>query len=140
MNFKYILKILFFVLFIFSVIIFINSVGLNLNFKKPHKLLQVITMDGFENIDTNIIYPSSKSDAFCEVQRNSSGTLDKSCNNLTKNNCNSTSCCVWTNENKCVAGGINGPTFNSDSNGKTKKLDYYYFQNNCYGNKCNNLL
>ena len=139
MDNKNILKVLILVILILSFIIFINSIGLNLNYKEPKKLLQVVTMEGIENMDTSIILPSSKSDAFCETQRGSSGTLDKSCGNLTKKNCNTTSCCVWTSDSKCVAGSIQGPTFNSDSNGKTKNLDYYYFQNNCYGDKCSNV-
>lgn len=78
----------------------------------------------------------NKSDAFCESHRGSSGALDDECGKLTKTNCNTTSCCVWTSDNKCVAGGQSGPTFNSDAKGKTKQLDYYYFQNKCYGSKC----
>ena len=129
MNFKYILKIVIVVSLILSLIAFINSIGLNLNSKK------LLTMEGLTNPpDTSIII--NKSDAFCESHRGSSGTLDKSCGKLTKNNCNSTSCCVWTSNNKCVAGGAKGPTFNTDSNGKTKQLDYYYFQNKCYGSGC----
>jgi hypothetical protein len=129
MDFKYILKIIIVVSLILSLIVFINSIGLNLNAKK------LLTMEGLTNPpDTSIII--NKSDAFCEIHRGSSGALDKSCEKLTKNNCNSTSCCVWTSNNKCVAGGAGGPTFNSDSNGKTKELDYYYFQNKCHGTKC----
>jgi len=131
MDSKYILKVFIIVLLILSLIAFINTIGLNLNDEKPKKLLQVVTIEG---LDTNI--PMSKSDAFCESHRGNSGTLEDSCNKLTKNNCNSTSCCVWTSDNKCKAGDINGPTFNSDSNGKTKKLGYYYFQNTCYGEEC----
>lgn len=132
MNFKYILKIVIVVSLILSLIVFINLIDLNLNAKK---LLQVVTMEGLTNPpDTSIII--NKSDAFCEIHRGSSGTLDKSCGKLTKNNCNSTSCCVWTSNNKCVAGGAGGPTFNTDSNGKTKELGYYYFQNKCHGAKC----
>ena len=129
MDFKYILKIIIVVSLILSLIVFINSIGLNLNAKK------LLTMEGLTNPpDTSIII--NKSDAFCEIHRGSSGALDKSCEKLTKNNCNSTSCCVWTSDSKCVAGGAGGPTFNSDSNGKTKELDYYYFQNKCHGTKC----
>jgi hypothetical protein len=132
MNLKYILK----VFIILSLIIFIISVGLNLNeLAKPKKLLQVATIEGLSNPpDTSIII--NKGAAFCESQRGSSGTLDKSCGKLTKNNCNSTTCCVFTSNNKCVAGGENGPTFNTHSNGKTKELDYYYFMNKCYGINC----
>ena len=129
MNFKCILKIVIVVSLILSSIIFINSIGLNLNAKK------LLTVEGLTNPpDTSIII--NKSDAFCESHRGSSGTLDKSCGKLTKNNCNSTSCCVWTSDSKCLAGGAKGPTFNTDSNGKTKQLDYYYFQNKCHGTKC----
>jgi hypothetical protein len=68
------------------------------------------------------------SDSFCEANKESGGNLENSCSKLTQGNCNSTSCCVWTSNNKCRAGNAKGPTFNTDENGKTKKLDYYYFQ------------
>jgi hypothetical protein len=77
-----------------------------------------------------------KGEAFCQHHRGASSVLEKSCGNLTQNNCNSTSCCVWTSNNKCVAGKANGPTYNKDANGKTKNLDYYYYKNKCYGAKC----
>lgn len=131
MDSKYILKIFIITFLIFSLIIFIKSLGLNLNVEYiPKKLLQVITIEGLQPIILN------KSDAFCENHRGSSGTLDKSCEKLTKNNCTSTSCCVWTSDNKCAAGGKDGPTFNTDSTGKTKELGYYYFQGKCYGLDC----
>jgi len=50
-------------------------------------------------------------------------TISK-CGALTNKNCNATSCCVWTD--KCVPGDANGPTFNTDENGKTQRVDYYY--------------
>ena len=78
----------------------------------------------------------NKSDAFCESHRGSSGALDDSCGKLTQTNCNTTSCCIWTSDEKCVAGSAKGATFNSDAKGKTIPLDYYYFQNKCYGPKC----
>jgi hypothetical protein len=136
MNLKDFLKVFIIVFLILSLIVFINSIGLNLNdTSPPKKLLQVVTIEGLTNTpDTSIIF--NKNDAFCESNSNSGGSLDKSCSKLTKNNCNSTSCCVWTSENKCGAGDASGPTFNTDSNGKTKQLDYYYFQNKCYGSKC----
>jgi hypothetical protein len=73
----------------------------------------------------------SKEDAFCENHLGSSETLEKSCGLLTRNNCNKTSCCVWTSEDKCVAGDAGGPTFNTDANGKTIEMEYS-FQNNSY--------
>ena len=75
---------------------------------------------------------------FCESHRGNSVKLNESCGKLTENNCNDTSCCVWTSKKKCMAGTATGPTFNSDKNGKTIPLDYYYFENKCYGSKCPN--
>lgn len=130
MDFKYLLKIFIVVFLILSVIIFINSIGLNLNdLDIPKKLLQVVTVEGLDTI-------LASNQAFCEV--NKGFKLEQSCNDLTKQNCGLTSCCVWTSDNKCKAGNKSGPIFNSNSNGKTNSLDYYYFQNKCYGEKCPN--
>jgi hypothetical protein len=132
MEIKFILKVFIIVFLIFALIVFINTLGLNLNAQPPpKKLLQTVTLEGF---DTSITI--GKADSFCEINRSSGGGLDESCGKLTRNNCNSTSCCVWTSNEKCVAGDTNGPTFNSDAKGKTIMPDYYYFQNKCYGPKC----
>jgi hypothetical protein len=128
MDIKYILKIFIVVFLILSLIAFINSIGLSFNEPDvPKKLLQVVTMEG-------LTPASSSSTAFCDT--NKGYTLEQSCNKLTNYNCGQTSCCVWTSDNKCKAGNKSGPLFNSDSNGKTIPLDYYYFQNKCYGDKC----
>ena len=118
MDFKYLLKIFIVVFLILSIMVFIKYIGLN-----SKNLI-------YEGLDT--ILPSNQ--AFCEV--NKGYKLEQSCNNLTKQNCGLTSCCVWTSDNKCKAGNKSGPVFNYNSNGKTKSLDYYYFQNKCYGEKC----
>jgi len=135
MDLKYILKVFIIVFLILSLIAFINTLGLNLNEEpREKKLLQVVTIEGLDNLSTSI--PMSKSQAFCDVHKGSSGSLDESCSKLTRGNCYDTSCCVWTSNQKCVAGGVDGPTFNTDSNGATKQLDYYYFQGKCYGSGC----
>ncbi len=130
---KYILNVFIFVLLIFAVIVFINSMGINLNDEgPPKKLLQVFTMEGFEpSISTDGPPISTGAAAFCESYRGSSGELDTACSRLTQNNCNETSCCVFTN-NKCVAGTVNGPTYN---NGSTN-TSTYYFRNKCFGTNC----
>jgi len=77
---------------------------------------------------------TDKFDAFCKAQI---GGVSK-CSSLTQKNCNKTACCVWLNDNitgQCVKGNANGPTFNTDKNGKTIKSSYY-FMNKCYGDKC----
>jgi hypothetical protein len=131
MDLKYLLKIFIVFILIFSVIIFIKSIGLNFNeLKKSKTLVGSAIMEGLE---PKIL---SGNKAFCESHKGFE--QETSCNKLTNYNCNLTSCCVWTSDNKCKAGTISGPTFNSDAKGKTKKLDYYYFQNKCYGNTCPN--
>jgi hypothetical protein len=78
-------------------------------------------------------------DGFCEQYRGNSGELEKACNELTESNCNETSCCVLTSSkgtNKCVAGGIDGPTYKTDGKGNLITHDYHYFQNKCHGKGC----
>jgi len=136
-DLKFFLNVLIVVFLFFALSVFINLVGLNLNEKQPtKKLLQVVTIEGLANPKPNTSIIVNKSNAFCENHRGSSHILEQSCGELTQDNCNSTSCCVWTSNNKCVAGKANGPTFNTNKNGKTKNLDYYYYQNKCYGSKC----
>jgi len=136
MEFKYLLKIFIISFLILSTIIFINSIGLNFTSLRNEPaysktLKNVIVMEGFENNNPLTI---SSSKAFCEV--NKGAEQENSCNALTEPNCNLTSCCIWTSEQKCKAGNASGPLFGSDSKGKTIPLDYYYFQNQCYGEKC----
>jgi hypothetical protein len=120
MNNKYILKILFIIFFILIAIILLTLIGSNINEQ----------MEGFDNNPLNI----SSSQSFCNI--NKGAQQERSCNALTKYNCGLTSCCIWTSENKCVAGTADGAVFNSDSKGKTMNLDYYYYKNKCYGAKC----
>jgi len=69
---------------------------------------------------------------FC---KSSSDSLKESCTKLTKKNCNETTCCIVLNGKKCVAGNQDGPTFKTDS-GEDINIDYYYYQNKCYGDSC----
>ena len=127
---KYILNVFIFVLLIFALIVFINTMGINLNVEEPpKKLLQVVTMEGFDGSTM----PTGAT-AFCESYKGTSAQLNTECGRLTQKNCNETSCCVFTN-NKCVAGSANGPTYNTDNNGNTNTSSYY-FQNQCYGSNC----
>jgi hypothetical protein len=73
---------------------------------------------------------------FCKTFQTSSDKLEKQCNKLTNSNCLSSGCCVLLNGQKCVAGGSNGPTFQSGPSGSPMNIDYYYYQNKCYGNHC----
>ena len=130
---KYILK---FGIFGLLILAFINILGINLN--DAYELQNNSLIEGLQpgtlNIQPGTLNLSTGANAFCESYRGSSNNLNSVCKKLTEKNCNQTSCCVFTN-NKCVAGGANGPTYNSDSNGNTSRAKYY-FQNQCYGNGC----
>ena len=106
---------------------------------KTHKKLFTFIMSSLIIIVFIVLCKSTKElftnkyNAFCE---NQTGKISK-CETLTQKNCNKTSCCVWLNnnqsDNKCVKGNKNGPTFNTDKNGKKSS---YYFMNKCYGDNC----
>jgi hypothetical protein len=131
---KYILKIGIFVLFILAVM---NIMGINLNddinVSQNNPLLEGLQQGTLE-IQPGTQNLATGANAFCDLYRGSSSSLNNECKRLTEKNCNETSCCVFTN-NRCVAGGANGPTYNTNSNGKTISADYY-FQNQCYGANC----
>jgi hypothetical protein len=126
---KYILKIGIFVLLVLAVM---NILGINLNdvYESQNNSILEGLQPGTLGIQPDTLNLSTGANAFCDLYRGSSNNLNNSCGKLTEKNCNETSCCVFTN-NKCVAGGANGPTYNSDSNGNTS-TEKYYFQNQCY--------
>ena len=130
---KYILK---FGIFVLLILACINVLDINLN--DAYELQNNSLIEGLQpgtlNIQPGTENLSSGANAFCDLYRGSSNRLNNECKKLTEKNCNETSCCVFTN-NKCLAGGANGPTYNSDSNGNTSTAKYY-FQNQCYGNGC----
>jgi len=139
---KYVLNVFIMVVIIFGLITMIDIISSHYKKEARHekKLLSVVTMEGLNNnnnnnpnLDVNI--NMKKGDSFCKHNMGSS-SLNESCGKLTQRNCNSTSCCVWLSDEKCAAGSKGGPTFNTDDNGKTKDIDYYYYQNKCYGKKC----
>ena len=74
--------------------------------------------------------------SFCSTFQTSSSGLEQQCNKLTSSNCNASTCCVLLNGQKCVAGSASGPTFQTDSQQNPINIDYYYYQNKCYGNNC----
>ena len=136
MDIKYIKKlVLIFSVFIAFILLLHYVDGLYANVKDDEtvsKKFDFLTMlEGMENpISMN------KEEAFCENHSGKSLVLEKSCNKLTKGNCNKVGCCGWASPGICVAGGAKGPTFNSDKNGKTINLDYYYYQGKCSGSGC----
>ena len=122
------------VIFIFALIIIMDIINFNLNTKETNKkVVQVVNIEALQNnTDTNTTINLNPISDFC---KSSSDSLKTSCGKLTKKNCNATTCCVMLNGEKCVAGNQDGPTFKTES-GEDINIDYYYYQNKCYGNSC----
>jgi len=133
-NFKMIILI---VIVVLLLLVIINIKGIDLNEPKPEsKLVQEVTVETFEQ---NSMQDSQEniekmklnmSNSFCESYLGNSQELEGACNQLTKTNCAQTSCCVFTNNKdsgKCVAGGIHGPTYKTDKDGKLITMDSYYY-------------
>ena len=72
---------------------------------------------------------------FCEKYRSSGRKRERECNKLTKDNCQHTSCCVYTNNNKCVAGSNHGALFKT-KNGEKIDVTTYHHYGKCYGSNC----
>ena len=127
------------VIVIFALIIFIEVSNLNLNQDQVNKkVVQVVNIEALKNNikdKTNKVEPPNTSinlNPVSDFCKSSSSSLKESCSKLTKKNCNSTSCCIMLNGEKCVAGNQDGPTFKTNS-GEDITVDYYYYQNKCYG-------
>ena len=130
-----------------GVIVIIHIFNINLNtYPTSTKLVPIATIETMtSNIDsvvggvpgesdTDIMMTPDKS--FCKLYEGQSQHLEGACGNLTESNCKMSSCCGWLNDTKCVAGKSTGPTFNSDSTGKTLPVDTYYYMNKCSGSGC----
>ena len=91
-------------------------------------------IEGYDTFDPSTV---SGPNSFCSHYQPNPKILNNKSQGLTKTNCMNTRCTVWTEENGCVAGNSEGPTYRTDSNQKPINIDAYYYMNKCYGN-CNN--
>ena len=126
MERKYILKIFIAILFIISLIIFINTFGVYFN-------AEPVAIEGmnYSNRDNNEEKKAKAIKAYKTKCKKSNSM--KKCNdtkykdNFFKN----TKYCIWTNTNKCVPGNTDGRAYDKDV-----ELDYWYFKGKCYGKNC----
>jgi hypothetical protein len=121
---------------IFALLIIISIREWNLNPPKPDsKLVQSVTVETF-SLDQDLIKEISdlklgSTDSFCQSHLGKSAELEQSCGQLTDEGCGQTSCCVLatsSDENRCMAGDKNGPTFKKDADGNLISMDAYYYQ------------
>jgi len=70
-------------------------------------------------------------ESFCKCNNNDSDTANTECGKLSEYKCKNVGCCIFTSNNKCVAGNKDGPTGID-----VAPVDYYYYKNKCYGKWC----
>jgi len=82
---------------------------------------------------------TSLEDSFCRFYDSNDSAINQNeaCNKLTEESCMNIKCCTWGKSGateKCYAGGLTGPTFKTDNEGKKIDIDSYYYMKKCYGN------
>lgn len=124
--------ILIIIIFVFGLLVIININDLDLNSPiSESKLVQEVTVETLDMMDEEV--KLNLADSFCKSYLGKTTELEGGCNQLTKTNCEKSSCCIFTD--KCVAGGLDGPTYKTDNNGKLITIDTYYYLGKCKG-KC----
>jgi len=80
-------------------------------------------------------YNKVTASGICNQYGNDIKKLERACNNLDKNICAATTCCVLIGGSKCAAGNEFGPfNINNYNDQLFVNRDYYYYNGNCYGN------
>jgi len=74
---------------------------------------------------------AKKKEGFCNSGKNKDH-LEQKCNKLSETNCNSVGCCVFLNNEKCVTGDGDGPTFMGTSEIPIT-VEKYSHKNACHG-------
>ena len=118
---------LWFLLFVFALLV------LNKILERNDNVETFVSKDIIDkNIDKNIDADAMTSagaitgESLCTLYSSQPMELNNKCNMLTKQNCNSTSCCGWLNGSSCVAGGANGPTFRTTKGQAIEVKSYSY--------------
>jgi len=138
-----------------SLLVYINFNNIDLNKKTTRKLIQTVTVETFDtkpvldteenselmfqlppkkdqnqNLDQDQEFNFNGAKSFCENYRGKSDELNKAAKGLTDESCKTSTCCVLVqgqNGNTCMAGDVNGPTFQKDLKGNLISMDAYYY-------------
>jgi hypothetical protein len=113
-NLKYFISLLFLIIFFLYIYIYVTNKWF---------------IEGLEDMNINTSLSSDFASNFCN--ENNGGKSEKACGRLTRNNCMKTSCCIWTNKNKCSAGDADGLKF-YNLNDESSAIKYYYYKNKRY--------
>ncbi len=120
-GFIYIILIIAFIVFIIPQIMYPDHLY----------FLNGIIKEGFNDFD---IDDMSGEKIFCRQYKSTPHILNEHSKILTKSSCMNTDCTVWTSNELCVAGSLDGPVYRN-KDGKPVNIDSYYYMNKCYG-KC----
>jgi len=109
------------VVIIFLALLTLFSIlGVNFNPVVNKSVEKVVTIESFgDAIDA---------DGGCRKSSNPADIHDYCKSIKVKKNCTATSCCIYLNDKKCVAGNHRGPTYHTE-NGKDIDVDYYTHRN-----------
>jgi len=143
------------VVVVLLLLVIINIKGIDLNPPKPEtKLVQQVTVETLDTMNGSSMQDTKENiermklnpvESFCESYLGNAQELETACNQLTETNCAQAKCCVFRNsgangqngvngvKGKCVAGNLQGPTYNTDKDGKLITMDSYYYLGQCRG-------
>ena len=94
-------------------------------------------LSGF-SYNTPITDSADVNSGFCSFNKKNPEQLEYKCNQLSKDTCASTSCCVLLGGSKCVYGNKNGVYMKANyTDPSILNKDRYYYLGNCYGNCVN---
>jgi len=94
-------------------------------------------LSGF-SYSSPIIDSNDVNGGFCSFNKKNPEQLEYQCNQLNKDTCASTSCCVLLGGSKCVYGNTNGVYMKANyTDPSILNKDRYYYLGNCYGNCVN---
>ena len=109
------------VVIFFTLLTLFSILGVTFTPIEDKHIQKVVTIESFADSDF--------SDGLCEKYSAEPHEIESKCRELTEDNCNSTSCCVWLNGQTCVGGNKNGPTYHSDGD---KDIDVSYYHHKKY--------
>lgn len=107
-----------------TLIVIFNNLGINFNPIQTTHIEKVVTIETFETHPTLDTLPQS-----VDFDLNKTHIT---CKGLSNQSCNSASFCVLIDNEKCVGGNHDGPTYNTQ-NKKPISFSSYIHKGKCYG-------
>jgi len=127
-------------LIMFGVVLLIKRFDIDMDVSKTNgQPVRVVTVEGLDNLSTDANMDMdmniNESESFCDKYKSQPSELDAKCAGLTEKSCDATSCCVFINGERCVAGNKNGPMFRTSAEtNENIDIKHYKHKGVCYGN------